>query len=154
MYYRLPALLSVLLLAMPADAQDAKTPSPAFETTRKWLASPKPVASLLPKKGDYPRTIPLEIDAGTMPRGEMVPLGVGIPLREGHVKDPQTLAIEGKRFGRVPAVVEVRDSWSDGSIRWAFSCTGYAFRCTIIAARTSAGPTPRCCCVSCWCRSL
>lgn len=121
MLRRLPLILATLSSLAPAAHLAAKMPKLEFKVTRQWLAHPKPVASLLPVKGDFPRSIPLVVDRGTMPAREAFPLGVGIPLREGHVKDPSGLAIEGKRQGRVPAVFEARARWRDGSIRWAWA---------------------------------
>lgn len=65
--------------------------------------------------------IPLKCDRGGYVGSAAVPLGCGIPLKEGQAKSTDVLAIEAMGKGLVPAQFEVRTRYESGSILWLWA---------------------------------
>lgn len=65
----------------------------------------------------------LRVDVGGYRGTEAWPLGVGVPMPKGRLapRHVRALAIVGKEQGRVPAAIEVRLKWDDGSVRWLWA---------------------------------
>ena len=63
--------------------------------------------------------IRLDLDRGGWTQGDVVcPLGVGVPLREGQLRDGASLSLQTDDGRPLPAVFEVRRRYDDGSIQW------------------------------------
>jgi hypothetical protein len=65
--------------------------------------------------------IPRRCDRGDCVGGALVPLGCGIPLKEGRAKGTEGLAMETPGKGLVPAQFEVRTRYESGSIMWLWA---------------------------------
>jgi len=67
--------------------------------------------------------VALKVDAGACRGAEPWPMGVGVPMPKGRLAVHQVgeLAIVGKGQGPVPACIEVRAKWDDGSVRWLWA---------------------------------
>lgn len=69
------------------------------------------------KRAEWP--IRLDLDRGGWTQaGDVHPLGVGVPLREGQLRDPSNLALQTDDDQPIPAVFDVRRRYDDGSIQW------------------------------------
>lgn len=64
--------------------------------------------------------IPLICDRGNHVSKALIPLGCGIPLKEGQADAIEHLAIQGNK-GLVPAQFEVRTRYPSGSIMWLWA---------------------------------
>jgi len=65
--------------------------------------------------------IPLVCDRGDQVGNDLVPLGCGIPLKDGQADAIEHLAIKAGRKGLVPAQFEVRTRYPSGSIMWLWA---------------------------------
>ncbi len=65
--------------------------------------------------------VPLKIDRGALEVSEGWPLGVGVPLKPGQVKDLGTLGIQSVRGAWLPVECEARVRYPDGSIQWLWA---------------------------------
>ena len=64
--------------------------------------------------------ITLKTDRGAFHGDDARPLGVGVPLKEGMVKDVSQVGIVGKS-GALPVHCEARTRWADGSVQWLWA---------------------------------
>jgi hypothetical protein len=65
--------------------------------------------------------IPLKLDRGAVTAGEWVPLGVGVPLKEGMVKDPRQVGIVSRSRGALAVQCEAATRYPDGSVQWLWA---------------------------------
>jgi hypothetical protein len=65
--------------------------------------------------------IPLKLDRGAVTVGEWSPMGVGVPLKEGMVKDPRCVGIVSRSRGALPVQCEVRTRYPDSSVQWLWA---------------------------------
>jgi len=65
--------------------------------------------------------LPLRTDWGSLSSQGAWPLGVGVPLKEGLIRDPNRLAIKSSKRGFLPTQFEVRTRYPDGSIQWLWA---------------------------------
>jgi len=69
-----------------------------------------------------PLNIGLALDRGGWTRAaEVRPLGVGVPLREGQLRDMSGLSLRTDDGRAVPAVFEARRLHDDGSVQWLWA---------------------------------
>jgi hypothetical protein len=85
----------------------------------------------------------LKTDWGGLERGQVWPLGVGVPLRQGQFRDPAELAIKSTALGLLPARFEARARYPDGSIQWLWADfqAPAEDRFALVAAGARAGPS-------------
>jgi len=65
--------------------------------------------------------VPLRLDRGALEAGQSWPLGVGVPLKPGQVKDPRTVGIRTSDGQWLPAECESRVRYPDGSVQWLWA---------------------------------
>ncbi|MFQ5808301.1 MAG: hypothetical protein ACE5JM_01675 [Armatimonadota bacterium] len=65
-----------------------------------------------------PQSIALHVDAGAFEGLDTWPLGAGVPLPRGSVTAADGLRLRAEKQGYVPAQIETRTRWPDGSVKW------------------------------------
>ncbi|MBM3890443.1 MAG: hypothetical protein FJ388_15130, partial [Verrucomicrobia bacterium] len=63
----------------------------------------------------------LKTDRGAFTGGDVWPLGVGVPLKEGQAKDPGQVGIVSQTRGPLAVQCEARTRYPDGSIQWLWA---------------------------------
>ncbi len=65
--------------------------------------------------------VQLKLDRGATPAGQWSPYGVGVPLKEGMLKDAQQVGIVSRTRGALPVQCEARTRYPDGSVQWLWA---------------------------------
>ncbi len=129
------AVLGTVLGAGAASGQDEDSPKKKrkpgepipfsqkeYAVSKAWLAAQKYVVPKDPSaKPGQPNRIPLVVDRGGCTDSGAFALGVGIPLREGQVRDLAELGIADSAGELLSAEFEKRTSWPDGSLQWVWA---------------------------------
>lgn len=103
-------------------AGDAAPVAPTdYSVSKAWLAAPQPVPKTPPANPGQPSRIPLVVDRGGRTDAGNYAVGVGVPFREGQVRQLAELGIANSTGELLPAVFQKRTVWPDGSLQWVWA---------------------------------